>query len=186
MRINSNLYPKSGYRFKQPDGTIIVGPDWNTVIAKVIAYRKRNNLPFGDPDAEVNAQACQNNPSLCREDSQVTREQRKIVSLKGRVLNWFSNIRAGRIEIGDEENMRKRANICALCPKNISLPDGCAACRGAVKEVRKSVIGSRPVDERIAYHGCIVLGFEPATAAWIDSPTVENSELPPYCWRKRL
>jgi len=185
QRINVNLYPKSGYRYKEPDGTLIIGPNWRAVIVKVIAYRKRNNLPLGNPEVEVNAQACQNNASLCHEDSSVTREKRKEVSLKGRVLNWFNDIRRGGITFVAEHVMRERANVCANCPKNLSLPEGCASCKGAVKELRRIVLDGKPVDERITFHGCAVLGSDPSVDVWLDRVTVENPELPAHCWRKR-
>jgi hypothetical protein len=180
------MWPRSGYRYKEADGTLIVGQNWRDVIVKVISYRKRNNLPLGNPEVEVNNQACQNNPSLCHEDSHVTRSKRAEVSLKGRVLNWFNDIRREGITFVAEHVARERANVCANCPKNTSLPEGCATCKGAVKELRRIVLGKdHPVDERVAFHGCIVLGSEPATDAWLDRVTVENPELPAHCWRKR-
>lgn len=187
MRIKVNMFPKDGHKFKEADGTVIVGNTWSGVIARVRLYRKRNNLPPGDPENEVHAQACQRNPSLCiHDDGGTTRQATREVSLKGRVLKWFSEIRARGFSLVSPELAKDRAVVCKRCHLNVGLPEGCANCRAALNELRRSVLGEgRRGEDRLTHHGCAVLGFEPATAVHLDEPTVENSELPDFCWRKR-
>lgn len=189
LRINPNIPPKSGYVFKTADGTRITGGSWKGTVARLRDYRKRNNILAGDPETEVMAQACVNNPAICHHDDGQRAVALKVASLKSRVLKWFSDIRkTARREISEfasAELAQERANVCAGCPQNQSLPEGCASCIAAVTELRKSVIGGRIADARIANHGCAVLGAELATQAWLQQITVENSELPARCWRKR-
>ena len=189
QRINVNLAPKSGYLFKETDGTTITGDHWSGVVSRVRAYRRRNKLPPGDPEAEVRNQACQRDPTICRRDDGTHAAAVKVASLKSRVLQWFAGIRkSGKRDISEfvsSELAQQRAEICAGCPQNQSLPDGCSSCKAAVKELRLEVIGGRKVDGRLVNHGCAVLGSDLATQAWLDLLTLDQAELPAHCWRKR-
>ena len=190
MRIRVNIFPKDGYRFKEQDGTLLVGDSWRGITARVVAYRKRNGLPPGDPAKEINDQRCQTNPESCFQDSGPQHAAAvRVTTLKSRVLQWFSRVReAGRrtpTEFASTELAQARANVCAGCPQNQSLPDGCSSCKAAVKELRVEVIGGRPADPRLVNHGCNVLGAESATQVWLEQVTVDNAELPAHCWRKR-
>lgn len=189
LKINVNIFPMGGHRFKDRDGTTITGGSWKGVAARLRGYRKKNNLPPGDPETEVREQACVNNPSLCHYDDGQYMAAVKVVNLKSRVLKWFSDIRkAGKRELTEfasAELAQARANVCAGCPQNASLPDGCASCKAAVKELRNEVIGGRAADGRLVHHGCNILGADLATQVWLEQITVENPDLPGCCWRRR-
>jgi hypothetical protein len=186
-RINVNLYPKDGYFFLETDGTNIRGQTWPGVVQRVINYRKRNGLPPGDPENEVSAQACKRNPILCVDEDPTTQRQLKITNLKGKVLAFLAGIRAIKakkeLRFVEASTAATRAGICAQCPNNQSLPEGCASCRKAVKEFQKEVLGTRPIDGRIS--GCIVTGEDLPTSTNLDLQTVDSPELPGFCWRKR-
>jgi hypothetical protein len=192
MKVNVNVYPSgsNGYVFKEGDGSVIRAQSWPGVVAKLKEYRARNNRPPGSPEAEVLAQACARNPSLCKE-SQVNAVQsaRKPPSLKGRVLSWLSTLRkageANPLAFVKEDEMKARAGVCAVCPFNKPLPDGCSSCRMAVAELRKNLIGQTRLnaqDHRI--RACDVLGCDLPSAAWLDEPRISSSGLPANCWRK--
>lgn len=187
MKINVNIYPKdsSGYRFKEADGTVFVGGSWKAVIERVRGYRARNNLPMGDPESEVNAQACQKNPTICAPDNPQHKTQLKAATLKGRILQWFGKIRSAPRQHVDADKAQQRANVCAGCQNNQPLPGGCSSCKKALAALRGDVLGGRPVDSRLVDCGCLILGHESSTAVWLDEQTVENQELPGHCWRKR-
>ena len=59
--INPNMYPKDGYRFKDPDGSWHHGDSWAGVINRVKAYRSRQGKPVDGVHDEVIAQACHRN-----------------------------------------------------------------------------------------------------------------------------
>jgi hypothetical protein len=187
QRIKVNVFPKSGYIFKEADGTTITGNTWAGVISRVRLYRKRNNLPAGDPETEVHAQACQRNPSLCiQDDGGTTRRATSEVSLKGRVLKWFAELRKRQFSFVSQEVAKERAAVCKRCPMNTGLPEGCANCRAALNELRRTVLGTgRAGEAALTHHGCSVLGFEQATAVHLDDPTEVNNDLPAHCWKKR-
>lgn len=186
-RINVNLFPKDGYFFKEKDGTIIrASSSWRGVVARVIAYRKRNNLALGNATEEVHAQACERNPEACQDVLDgPTRQALKVATLKGRVLAWLGSMRARSRELlfGDEKNMRARAAVCLNCPAHATIAGGCGSCKKAVRAVRQELLGPRPIDERLS--GCSVLNEDCAISTWIDQPTVDNPELPGCCWRRK-
>lgn len=186
-KVNVGLYPRDGYWFQDKDGTILrATKSWRSVVAKVIAYRKRNKLPIGNPTAEVEAQACERNPTFCHDDADpATQSALKVARLKGRVLAWLSGLRNRRDTVlwGDAQNMAARANVCAGCPAHAAIAGGCGACKQAVKNMREDLLQGRHVDPRLS--GCTVLGEDVAISCWIDEPLSDNPELPSCCWRRR-
>jgi hypothetical protein len=181
--INVNIYPKGGHKFKERDGSTHVSSTWAGVIALVIAYRKRAGFEPGNPREEVVNQACQNNPILCSEDNGVTQHQLKVASLKTRTLRWLNSLRGKPQPMVEEGLARYRAGVCAACPKNTGLQEGCSSCRAAMKGLREEIIGKKFVDGRL--NSCIILGEDLPTAVHLDHVTHEFSELPEHCWRKR-
>jgi len=188
MRIKINIFPPGGHKFKEPDGTLIVANTWAGVIARSRLYRKRNNLPAGDPDAEVHAQVCARTPSICvHDDGGTTQRATQEVSLKGRVLRWFGEMRQRKPGFVDEHSAKARAAVCKQCVESVGLPEGCTNCRRVLNEMRRGLLGGgRPAEDRLTHRGCAVLGGEPAAMVWIDEPTVENAALPAHCWKKRV
>lgn len=189
-RINPNLYPKSGFIFKEPDGTTIAGHTWDGVVARVQSYRKRNNLPPGDPKREVMDQACAANPELCKEENELAKAQLKVSTLKGRMLAWMAHLRQKREKQGiafvPQEEADKRARVCKRCPMRKEIPEGCSSCRAALVALRKDILGDgKAIDGELAATGCVVLGNDLATAIHLDQPVTDNPELPPECWRKK-
>lgn len=186
LRVNVNVYPPGGYFFVELDGTTIrASNNWSGVIARVAAYRKRNNLAPGNPNEEVHAQACARNPNACHEaQDPVTMKQIKIATLKGRILAWAAALRARKpLPFVDEALMGARANVCAGCPSHSAVAGGCGSCKKAIKAVRDDILEGRPVDGRMA--GCAELGEDTGISTWLAEPTVPNGTLPPCCWRRQ-
>ena len=183
-KLKVNMFPKDGHFYKEADGYIHRAGSWKRVIAMTQDYRRRNGLPMGDPEADVIAQACQRNPALCYEEYPHQREQRKKASVKGRVLAWLNRIlaRPERKYVSPEE-AQSRASICAGCPKNTKIAEGCSSCRAAIKEYRNKLVGNRPGDARI--EACSELGEDLVVSTWLDEVRVEAPEAPANCWRKR-
>lgn len=185
--INMNLYPREGYFFKDSDGATIRASDWPKVMLRVAAYRKRAGLALGDVEAEVSAQACARNPAHCSELNDATTHQTKIASLKGQVLKYLSFIRGlmpgNRVPWVSDADARNRSAVCASCPNNTSLPEGCSSCRAAVRAMQKEILGGRRIDARL--NACSVLGESIPVSVWVDHDVVDSAVLPAHCWRKR-
>lgn len=180
--VNPNMYPKDGYFFKENDGARIFGDTWAGVIKRVVLYRRRAGYPPGDPAAEVTAQACARNPVLCQENDNTFLTKR--APLKSRILTWLNGERANKNRSFVPEPVAKaRAQVCATCPKNNPIPEGCSSCRAAVKQLRESIIERRFQDGRL--NACTILGEDLPTSVHLESQTVDNGELPGHCWRRR-
>lgn len=184
-KVNVGLHPSDGYWFQDKDGTILRATrSWKAVVAKVIAYRKRNKLPPGNPSQEVQEQACARNPTHCHDDADpVTQAALKVATLKGRVLAWLSGLRTRPVLWGDAQNMQARANVCVGCPAHAAIAGSCGACKKAVKALRAELLQGRHHDPRLS--GCTVLGEDVAVSCWIDEPLSDNPELPACCWRRK-
>lgn len=184
FRINLNLYPKNGgHVFKESDGTTHRADTWPGVIARVKLYRKRNNLPEGDPESEIYAQACQSNPSICSKETAETKRKQKEVSLKGRLLSWLSRKKQQKqLSFVDKDVMDRRSKTCASCPQNQALTEGCSSCRAAVAAMREELLGDRKINARL--NGCVILGHDCAVAVHLDEVRVDEPDLPAHCWRK--
>lgn len=186
-RINVNLWPKDGYFFKDSDGARIRGTSWPDVMRRVSAYRKRAGREQGNVEAEVSNQACARNPAHCSEINGENEKHLRIASLKGRVLKYLSFIRGllpgNRVPWVSAQDAANRANVCASCPANIALPEGCSSCRAAVRAMHKEILGDRKIDARL--NGCGYLGESLPVSVHVDHDVVDSAALPPHCWRKR-
>jgi len=186
LTMNSNIFPKGGHTFTDADGTKHPAQNWPAVMRRVRDYRKRRGLPEGNVEQEVIAQACANNPGLCREDNGQYQHALKKETLKSRMLSWLNRMKEQvskePIAFVSDEERKQRADVCASCPRNEVLPDGCSSCRKAAAELRKSIMGSRFIDGRL--NACGILGEDLPTSSHLDQIRVSNSELPGNCWRK--
>jgi hypothetical protein len=186
MRINVNLYPKDGYVFRENDGTLHRShKGWKDVIARVTSYRKVNGLPIGNPEQEVHDQACRNNPTYCSEANPLPPVPTTRISLKGMVISWMANLRrlSDKVQMVPPALAKERAEVCAKCPFNVALKEGCAPCKAFVSESRNAILKGRSVDGRL--NACEKFTADAATLVHIDEPTVEKPDLPDHCWKKR-
>lgn len=188
-KYNVNVHPHKGHRFKDLDGATIVGESWPGVTARVIARRKRNGFPPGNPYEEVMAQACIDEPAACQDtnsEKEMARQSHlKIASIKVRLLRWLAELKTPIDHFVEPAEAARRADICAVCPKAIGLPEGCGSCRKAGEEMRKGLIGPRNADGRLIHRGCDVFGSDLATQAWLELLAEDQAEAPAKCWRKR-
>jgi hypothetical protein len=187
MKFNSNLYPKDGYVYKNPDGAILRSTKgWTDLIARVKDYRRINKHEPGNPEAEVHAQACANYPAYCSDSSRVvapvatTRR-----SLKGIILQWLAEVRRKKADLKfvREGEVNARTIICALCPRNVALPDGCAPCKAAVREAREDILARKKITHSL--NACDALQADCAVLVHLDTPALDRPELPNHCWMKR-
>jgi hypothetical protein len=188
-KYNVNVFPHKGHRFKDRDGATIVGETWGGVINRVIARRKRNNMPMGNPHEEVMEQACQQEPSACSETNDAREQARqthlKVASIKVRILQWLTRLKTPIDHFVEPAEAARRADICAGCPKAIGLPEGCGSCRKASEEMRNGLLAGRKSDGRLIHRGCDVFGSDLATHVWLELVAEDRPEAPGNCWRKR-
>lgn len=190
LRMNPNLYPPDGYRFRDSDGTLFKGESWRDVRRQVAEYRARNQMPAGDPESEINVQQCAQTPGLCHGDKPApVRTPSSGSNGNERVLNWLGSVLISRRQNGtpavlDRETARARAAICALCPRQRALSAACDACLNTIRDSRKVILnGEKPAHEGLST--CGVLGEDTVSSVHLDLAPVEELELPTNCWRAK-
>lgn len=183
IHIRFNIRPSTGWEFMERDGTVHKAGSWRGVIKKVMHYRLLNKLPLGEPQAEVTAQMCQKNPSLCYDGSGMWKHPKPPEpSLKGRVLRWLSELAKVTPAYVSEAEANRRAEICMRCPYQSPMEKGCATCKAAVRELEKANLRGRAPDPRLLC--CSILGFDLKVAVWIADTRLNDPRLPGHCWRK--
>lgn len=185
QKINVNLFPKSGYVFRDKDGTTHTSSrSWRDVINRVESYRRLNKLPVGDPEKEVLAQACERNPGHCYEDTAAPVGVVARSSIKSAVLSWLAGIRRAKdsLTFVSVDDASKRADICANCPFNVPLKQKCAPCQTFIAEMRKSILKNRAVDSRL--NACEKFARDTGVMVHLDATSEKRDDLPDHCWMK--
>lgn len=188
MKIpNPNLHPHGGWFFLDTDKSRHSADTCEGVITRVEAYRKRQGRDVGDVRAEVFKQVCERNPGLCAEsEAPVPRDKS---TLKVRVLKWLNALLRDKDKFGDRlplvksDEEKARADICAGCPHNKALKEGCSTCRAAVREMRRQLMGFSDGDARL--HNCEILGTDLQVNVKLDEVPTSMAELPHFCWRRK-
>lgn len=188
MNYNPNLYPPSGYVLTDAQGVRHRGESWRDLFRTVAAYRVRNGMPPGDPEAEVNAQQCALNPGLCSSDPRPLPPQRVNDSVNSRVLNWFANTLAGLRQFGalprvNEAEAIRRSEICIRCPRQQPLSSACESCISSVAGARRTILGEKGSVNK-ALHPCRILGEDCQTSIHLKNEPVSEVGMPADCWRR--
>lgn len=184
-KINVNLFPKSGYVFRDKDGTPHVSTrSWRDLIKRLESYRRLNKLPMGNPEKEVLDQACERNPGHCYDDETppVVSAPRSLI--KSAVLGWLASIRRVKDQLTfvSSDVAAKRTETCANCPFNVPLKQGCAPCQTFIAEMRKSILRDRKVDSRL--NACEKFSRDAGVMVYIDGVAEQRDDLPDHCWLK--
>lgn len=188
MRFNQNLYPPEGYVFTDAQGVKHRGDSWRNLFWVITEFRKRNGIPVGNVEEDVDAQHCAQYPGLCQSDPVVPQPSRGGQGLNARVLNWLmhqlSKLRQnGTYPRASLDTAIARSNICVRCPRQQGLSTACSSCIEAVDSTRKAFLGEKgSVNKSLL--PCVALGEDTQISIHLEQPPVSDPSLPPNCWRK--
>lgn len=189
--FNENLYPEGGWWFRDADGVKHVGSSFRALLNTVRAYRERAAIEVGELEAEVVNQLCARNPGYCREEVQrvvptPSGPRNTISTLAQKVSSWvsqrFADRRMGRTKKVSAGEAKRRAQICAKCPKQLAFPSTCGGCKENVNRLAAEAVANEVLDHSLQC--CSVLSEWTPTSVWIDAPPEMNPDLPLECWRK--
>lgn len=106
--------------------------------------------------------------------------------LKARVFEWLGKYRKladhGRVHFVSDDVNNARAAVCLHCPAQQSIAGGCGSCKRAVAGLRKTILGDRVPDVRLA--ACNILAADSQILCLLDEGPVQNAGLPAHCWKK--
>ena len=135
--------PVSGmWTYTQPEtGVVIKDIHWNGFLKRIRAHRLANDLPLqaGWVD-ELQDTLCRENPDLpCQEVGYV--ERRYTQDDVQRFVATMLELNASN-ELVSEEEQRRRIDICAVCPKNVSM-GGCKFCVWLAQKTTQLLAGRK-------------------------------------------
>jgi hypothetical protein len=194
VRFNENLYPDGGRFFKDADGVTHKGSSFKSLIKTVRDYRERNKFEAGDPELEITTQLCGRNPGYCNEavprvPAPKQGKPRSSVSQLGqKVMSWMTFMiqekRRNRLSRVPRAEAKRRADICARCPRQAAFPLACGACKASVKTTEKGLLDNQsPVHDGI--ETCSILHEQTSTSVHFVLPPSDSDELPENCWRRK-
>jgi hypothetical protein len=197
LRFKAGLYPVGGRYFIDSDGVKHKAENFDILAVRVAAYRKRNNLPPGDPLNEIHAQVCARQPEGCAETNPqpvVTAPPQSASSMRlpvgdltNRVTKWFAHLlgmkRRGEIGKVSIDEARRRAAICAGCPLQRDVSSACGACKASRRAASDAILeGSKRVNSKLK--ACQALGEDTGLAVHLNLGPTGNGSLPDHCWRR--
>ncbi len=193
VRFNENLYPDGGWYFKDSDGVTHRGSSFKSLINTVREYRARNKFEAGDPEVEITTQLCGRNPGYCNDttpripEPKSVRLKSSVSHLGQKVMSWMTFMiqekRRGRISRVPQSEAKRRAGICARCPRQHAFPLACGACKLSVKTSERGLLDNQaPVHDGI--ETCSILHEQTSTSVHFNLPSSDNPELPENCWRR--
>lgn len=107
-------------------------------------------------------------------------------NLKARVFEFLSKYRKladrGHVHLVSDDVNNARAAVCVHCPAQQNIAGGCGSCKRAVAGLRKTILGDRVPDVRLA--ACNILAEDTQITCLLDEGPVRNDNLPAHCWRK--
>lgn len=185
--MNPNLYPPSGYVFRERDGSVHRGDSWRNLTYIVEQYRERNKFEVGDVWAEIMTQHCAASPGLCRDEINYVRPINDGLTFNKKVLGWIAwalgQKRLNAWDTVEESEVDRRAAICAVCPVQKSLNYSCEACLTSLKSGRKALLDGK-LPKYLNLQPCGVLNEDCATSVHaILEPKLLPGQ-PENCWRR--
>ena len=192
MTPNLNLYPPEGYVFVDARAGTVTGGNWPEVINKLRAFRVGAGLPVGDVKAEVFAWFCQRHPDYCRDGGVNSGETRKVAvkqsDFPSQVITWlaaaFTSIFRQKLGFVDTAEAKRRAEICAVCPKHVVWRTGCMGCNKNIHTlVDQALKGRKEPAVAAGLQGCAVFAEDVRLAVHLNQPPKSADGKPGHCWR---
>lgn len=105
-----------------------------------------------------------------------------------KIIDWLSRMakekRGGRIRRVSDKEARRRADICAQCPKQAGIALTCAKCSDDMAKLRKAILdGKEPVHKGVA--ACSIFDDDLQVVVHLETGTAPNIDIPNFCWRKQ-
>lgn len=191
-----SVVPPGGHHFiqKTENGEVrIEGTSYRDLAAQVLRYRIANRMEPGDPLSEVHAFVCDRYPHFCSETGGPMPTPRTTKGhISTRVLSWLNELwkrQAGKPKmLADDAKARRRAEVCAQCPRNVKWEEGgCAACIASAQQVGYVYRAGRKTGIETSLLACETLSQDNRTAVWSENlPDIhpdDRAKLPAHCWR---
>lgn len=187
LSFNPNLFPSGGWFFKDAEGTKHTANSFKNLVKVVIEYRHRRGHDPGDVALEITVQLCGRNRGFCKDGHLAPIPDSPNSSMMAKITNFVAWLlhekRLKHVTLIDRNVALARANICAKCPRQRSLPTTCGSCKASIATSRRAILdGQDPVHSGIAV--CSALEEDVATTVHLAVPQRHDASLPAACWRR--
>lgn len=197
-RISTQLVPPGGWRFSQ-DGVIFQEQDFQSLVNTVVAHRKSNGKPDGNPRQEIQDQICENHPDTCLDTMKLpppTTVGQNVRSFATTVKNYLLS---GGVLV-DQNTANIRSECCAGCHNNVPsaearrAPGGCSKCAKMVQTgidvIRNIALAGRKTSGDEKLMACRLCGCDLRIKVWVpvkyfDPECKELNKWPSFCWCKK-
>jgi hypothetical protein len=202
LKLNStSLVPPGGWKLVHPrSGATLVGGSYGDLVRNIRLHDRGNGWPTMT-EQEIQHTVCSaltDNSGNCAlytpgEDPASAPAGRRRVTIDD-AIRFAKVMQAGMLRKRDaafvpQEEAERRAAICAVCPKNVTVL-GCTACRNIVGWVSE-VVGHKHTTYDGKLDGCEVCGCLLKVAVHVDLgiqvqgiSEEMNQEFPDWCWKK--
>jgi hypothetical protein len=182
-----------GFKYER-DGQFAEGFDRESLINALTNYRIVNNLPFGDPEKDVDAELLRRCPTYhppIPTGFIAPRGSIQERSLLERCRDWLANrrIQTNALSYVSPQEADKRAAICVKCEHNIEWRNSCAACIPPIEMDIVKLTKNRRTQLHDSLKGCYACGHLNQAAVWLDAQSLASSRLkktPKFCWLNKL
>ena len=190
--IDTSVVPPGGWRYTQPEtGFAFSSSTLRVLVSKVREHRAANNLPPGDPQADIEAFVCAQLPVGAESCQAEIEGDYSNIALKTKFTmdDVKRFIQAAVAALGDrgltdEKTADSRAHICAACPLNMPVK-GCWRCAGLADWMFR-LIGSRRTAHGSRLQQCGVCGCSIKAKIWLPQDVAqkvsEGYKFPTWCW----
>lgn len=188
--LTTGVVPVDGWNYPQdyPQGqSMRQGGDFEELVADVLRFRIDNNLPIGDPAADVADYTRQKSPQndLRRKPGAGFQKSfaRPITPLVERMkdqMHLLSTKQVARVDIDEAD---RRAKACIGCPQNIEWKSTCSSCNADIAYRGDLVRGRTQYQYDGQLRGCRLHALLLKTAVWqADGLPERHAQAPVKCW----
>ena len=188
-----SLGPPGGWKYTQPEsGLAFRAVTYGQLLEFVRNHRKGNKYDVSPGwEERFEEEFCTQNRLIGTPWCLIENTEPKMARPWGvadvrRFLNSAAAIaREGKAAFVEQETAETRAEVCANCPFNATLP-GCFGCNNLTELIAK-IRGSRTTSRDSKLRHCMVCGCVNSVKVWLKDSVVDSTglEFPDHCWLKK-
>jgi hypothetical protein len=160
------------------------------LVTALEGYRIANGIPVGDPKGDILAYIAKKTYRSNIPDAHQPQPSTEPKTLRDRVTQWLSDRFMGAqsrsLQLVDEQEAQRRADICVSCPRNQTWKVGCPPCISNNERVVLLLTQGKQVSNSSLLLGCESCGHDNESAVWLQRELLGQvgEDAPTYCWMR--
>jgi hypothetical protein len=194
MQIETSIGLPGGWHYEDAAGYRIPLrgelPSAQSVIDALMQHRLENNIPVGDPQADMENFVCSRFPTYCRPKTPTLPPARPHGTRNVDIVTEWANalyVNVGRLALVPAREAQARSETCVRCPMQMSWAEDCPPCVTSAQRLLMILRQGKdvPLGPSGTLNGCACHGWDNRTAVWFDRahlPPKANPGAPEMCW----